>query len=611
MSVAKGWDGLPQLSKTLYEETYFLPNEDYEGWLHRITSRFQSNESHGDRIRNYIRNYWYHPSTPISSGRGLPIACYISHIDDSREGIFEGYFEGMWLGAEGGGRGVYWGDVGGNGRPIGFTKELMESFTWQEIQSDKAIPKSSGVVPFLGPSDRLTFSISQAGVRRSTEASYIRVDHCDIEDFIDIRLETGDPNSRMPNLHHGVAITDAFMKAVNNLEPWDLIEPHSGKVVKTVDAFDLWIDILLIRKTEAGEPFIIYIDTINDNRPDEYVISGRTVKSSNICTEIMLFTDKDTTAVCNIGSFNLEQWDEYEDIVYQLMLDIQEFHDNINTYFLETVDGIENYMTRQAFKRARKAVYEERNIGIGVMGWHSLLQKRGIPFEAPMAIGLNKKVFNILRRASDNAQKILVEERGACPLSIETGTNNRRNIHTLATAPTMSISNLSNLASSGIEPMIANSFVKKLPQGTFTVKNKYLDKIIKKEAYNSATHEFDEVWYNEQWKLINKANGSVRMLGWMDDFTKDVFKTAYEINQLSVIRLAADRQPEIDQSQSLNIFLPAECSYEELHAVHYAAWTEGVKSLYYLRSEPETTADTSNKERKPITLEDDACVSCT
>lgn len=607
----KGWNGLPQLSQILYKETYFLPSETYEQWLYRITSRFQTDEAHGNRVRSYISNYWYHPSTPISSGRGLPIACYISHIPDNREGIFEGYFEGMWLGAEGGGRGVYWGDVGGNGRPIGFDKNLLDGFTWQEIQADKSIPKSSGVIPFLGPSDRLTYSISQAGVRRSTEASYIRVDHCDIEDFIDIRLETGDPNSRMPNLHHGIAITDKFMKAVNNLEPWDLIEPHSGKVVKTVDAFDLWIDILLIRKTEAGEPFLIFIDTINNNRPEEYVISGRTVKSSNICTEIMLFTDKDTTAVCNIGSLNLEQWHEYEDNIFQVMLDVQEFHDNINTYFLNTIDNMKHVMTKEAFKRARKAVYEERNIGIGVMGWHSLLQQRGIPFEAPMAIGLNKKIFHILKRASDYAQKVLVEKYGPCPLSKETGTNNRRNIHTLATAPTMSISNLSRLASSGIEPMIANSFVKKLPQGTFIVKNRYLDEIIRKEAYNSVTHEFNEQWYNEQWKEINRANGSVQNLEWMDDYTKDVFKTAFEIDPRSLIRLAADRQPEIDQSQSLNIFLPAECSYEELHAVHNMAWEEGVKSLYYLRSEPETTADTSNKERKPITLEDDACVSCT
>lgn len=607
----KGWSGLPQLSKTLYQETYFLPNENYETWLHRITQRFESDKEHGDRIRNYIHNYWYHPSTPIASGRGLPIACYISHIDDNREGIFEGYFEGMWLGAEGGGRGVYWGEVGGNGRPIGFPKHLYENLTWSEIQADDAIPKSSGVIPFLAPSDRLTYSISQAGVRRSTEASYIRIDHCDIEDFIDIRLETGDPNSRMPNLHHGIAITDEFMEAVNSLSSWDLIEPHSGKVVKTVDAFDLWMDILLVRKTEAGEPFIIFIDTINNNLPEDYVISGRTVKSSNICTEIMLHTDKDTTAVCNIGSFNLEQWDEYEPQLFQVMLDIQEFHDNINTYFIDTVDAIQHPMTNEAFRRARKAVYEERNIGIGVMGWHSLLQQRGIPFEAPMAIGLNKKIFGLLKRASDNAQVNLVEKRGPCPLSKATGTNSRRNIHTLATAPTMSISNLSWLASSGIEPLIANAFVKKLPQGTFVVQNRYLDEIIKTEAYNSVTNEFDAVWYQRQWQEINKANGSVMNLDWMDEYTKEVFKTAFEIDPRSVIRHAADRQPDIDQSQSLNVFLPAECTYEELHAVHMMAWEEGVKSLYYLRSEPEANADTSNKERKPITLEDDACVSCT
>ena len=611
---AIGWEGLPPISKALYQETYFLPNETYEQWLYRITVPYENDSLHGNRIRDYIRRYYYHPSTPISSGRGLPIACYISHIEDSREGIFEGYFEGMWLGAEGGGRGVYWGDVGAAGRPIGISLDKLTTMTWSEIQADDNIPKSSGTIPFYAPSDRLTYSISQAGTRRSTEAVYTRIDHADIKDMIDIRLETGDPNRRMPNLHHGIAITDEFMHAVENLLSWDLKDPHTGRVTETVDAFDLWVDILITRKTETGEPFLLFIDTVNNNSAEEYQITGRTVKSTNICTEITLFTDKDTTAVCNLGSINLEYYDIYQPSLKQMIADISDFHDNVNTYFLEEI-GKYTGMKAEAFRRARKAVYEERNIGIGVMGFHSLLQKSHIPFESPMAKALNMQIFKSIRNMSDEHQADLYEKYGdeiVCPLAREAGTH-KRNIHSLAVAPTMSISNLACLASSGIEPWAANAFTKKLIQGSFSIKNKYLNYIINKHSLleNSDTRN-QEQWVLEQWKSIIKHNGSAQHLEWLDEYSKDVYKTAFEINQLSVIGLAGDRQRlGLDQSQSLNIFLPSEVTYEELYAIHVSAWKQGVKSMYYLRSEPAITADTSTRERKAITLEDDDCVACT
>lgn len=620
----RGWAGLPDISKALYTETYFQPGETYDVWAEKIARKYQKDEAHGSRMLTYIKNYWYHPSTPISADNGLPISCYVSHIPDTREGIFDGYHEGMWLGAEGGGRGVYWGDVGSAGRPLHISKEQLSTMTWSEIQADKSIKKSSGTIPFFGPSDRLTYSISQAGNRRSTEAVYIPVEHADVLDSIEIRSETGDPNRRMPNLHHAVVISDAFMEAVRNLRPWDLIDPHSKKVTQTVDAYDLFIDMLETAKTETGEPFLLFIDNVNRVRPIEYVILDRKVSSSNICTEITLYTDPDTTSVCNLGSVNLEFWDEYKDNLDQVIADISDFHDRVNDIFLE-MTGKYTGTKAEAFRRARKAVIEERNIGIGTMGWHSLLQSKMMPFGSPMAMALNKQIFTALRKASDDHQTALGIR---CPLnalaaSIEPSIPPRRNIHTIAIAPTMSISNLCNLASSGIEPWVANAFTKKLIQGTFSIKNKYLEKTIREKAREvlatlretnedrMETAKQADLWYQEQWALVVKHGGSAVALDWMDDYTKAVFATAFEIDPRDVVKQAGDRQESIDQSQSLNIFFPAECSYEELYIIHMMMWELGCKSRYYVRSEPATNAQTGSRERKAIVMEDDVCVACT
>lgn len=607
----RGWDGLHPLSKALYQETYFKPKETYDSWLENRVKQDSNDEAHFERLKTYIKNYWFHPSTPPSSGRGLPISCYVSHIEDTRKGIFDGYLEGMWLGAEGGGRGVYWGDVGGAGRPIGLSKEELAELSWTEIQENKKIPKSSGTIPFFGPSDRLTYAISQAGVRRSTEAVYLRDTHPDLLSFLHIRLETGDKNRRMPNLHHGVCLSNAFMNAVKNLEPWNLICPKTGKVTATIDAYDLWIELLTIRKTESGEPYIIFIDNVNDRTPIEYKKLGLYVYSSNICTEIVTHTAPDKTTICCLGSLNLEYWDEYKDNIEQVVADLTDYLHNILIRFLKETEG------REGFEKARKAVLEEYNIGLGVMGWHSLLQKKLIPFESPMAIALNKQIFKAIRKASDDHQERICTENPEliCPVSKKAGTK-RRNIHTLAVAPTMSISMLCDLTSSGIEPWVTNAFVKKVPTGSFSIKNKYLDCVIRDHCYNvvfagSQNLYGPEAWIEEQWDKIVASGGSVQGLDWMDEYTKDVFKTAFEINPLSMIKQMGDRADEVDQAVSNNIFLPAEVSYEELHTVHFKAWELGVKSLYYLRSEPETKAETGKKERKSIELKDDVCVACT
>jgi len=600
----KAWDELPRFSRELYKATYFKEHDDFESWSHRISHKYANDEAHGNRIKSYIQRKWFHPSTPIASDRGLPIACYVSHVGDSNKNIFDSYHEGAWLGALGGGRGVYWGDVGAQGRPIG---KYDKQFTWQEIQDNDDIPKSPGVVPFLGVSDRATYAISQAGTRRSTEAAYLPIYHADILAFKDIRLETGSRDRRMPNLHHGIAITDDFMRAVNSLGTWDLIEPHTGLVVDTVDAFDLWMDLLLIRKTEAGEPYLLFIDTVNKDNPIEYTKEGYMVFSSNICTEIVGATAPDMTAVCCLASLNVEQWDDYADEIEQVMKDISDYLSNVLLYTLRETEG------RPEFARVQKFIEDTMEIGIGIMGLGSLFQKHHIPFESPMAKGLNQQIMTAVKNASDKVQaEVSKSER--CGLSKKHDTH-KRNLHSIAIAPTMSISTLSGLCSSGIEPWVANSFTKKVPTGSYTIRNKYLEQVMINHISERANQGFpeDTNWYEDQWKSINKHAGSVQHLQWMSDYDKDVFKTAFEIDQRAVISHAADRQRIMinEQAQSINIFMPAEVTYEELYAVHMMAWEEGLKSLYYLRSEPAIQADVAHKERQPITLDDDVCVACT
>ena len=602
------WDNLPDFSKALYKDTYFNPTDDYETWSHRIAHKYANDEAHGNRIKNYIQDLVFHPSTPISSDKGIPIACYVSHVADSNESIFDSYHEGAWLGALGGGRGVYWGDVGSQGRPIG---KYNKSYNWTQLQEDNTIPKSPGVVPFLGVSDRATYAISQAGTRRSTEAAYIPISHPDIMEFKDIRLEVGDRNSRMPNLHHGIAISDAFLTAVENLDTWDLIEPHTKLVVDTVDAYDLWMDILEIRKTEAGEPYILFIDTVNKDNPVEYTEEGYLVYSSNICTEIVGATAPDMTAVCCLASLNLEQYDEYEHDLEQIVADITDYLSNVLLFTLKATEG------RAEFSRVHKFITETMEIGLGVMGLGSLFQKKNIPFSSPMAKAYNKAIMSSIKNAVDKHQAELpASER--CLLSKKHGTH-KRNLHSIAIAPTMSISTLSGLCSSGVEPWIANTFTKKVPTGSYVIRNKYLEKHIVKFA-NTLTFSADknhteekEKWIDAQWQAVVKANGSAQSLEWMDEYTKDVYKTAYEIDQRVIIGYAGDRQKIMvnEQSQSINIFMQAEVDYEELYAIHMMAWKEGLKSLYYLRSQPAIQADVSSKARQPITLEDDTCVLCT
>lgn len=600
---SKGWTGLPDISKALYQETYFLPGEDYNQWVARICTAYANDGDHASRMQDYIRSYIFHPSTPISSNggtdRGLPISCYVGSVGDSKQHIFDSWSESCWLGSHGGGVGKEWSAVREINSPVG-----------------QHGGKSSGIIPFMKVNGSLCSAISQGGIRRYSEANYLDVSHPEIEEFLEIRKPTGDQNRKALELHHGVVISDAFMHAVIAGDVWDLISPKTGKVVTTVDARSIWTKILEMRAT-TGEPYLLFSDTANRLAPPEYHALGYQITTSNLCNEIYLHTSPTKTNVCCLASLNLEYWDEFKDNLDQVVADCTDFLDNVLQEFIDRTAG------KPGFENAHRAAIEERAIGLGVMGLHSLFQQRNLPFESPMAKGLNAQIFKAIRKASDKHQHSLPTE-DMCPLALKAGPENaqacRRNIVTLAIAPTMSISNLCNLASSGVEPWVANAFSKKLKQGTFAIRNKYLDAAIRK-YYNEGEWPTprttpEDIWVEEQWSSIKKAEGSVQHLSWMDQWTKDVFKTAFEINQASVVDLAGDRAPHIDQGQSINLFVPGNSHVQNLSDLHVLAWRKGLKGLYYLRSTNPNRASTAANDRKHIQVDQpdlfsDACPSCT
>lgn len=592
--MSRGWAGLHPMSKALYEETYFLPNEDYPQWLERVSTAYQNDVEHGQRMASYIKNYWFHPSTPPSSNagtdRGLPISCFTKTVQDTKQSIFQNYNESFNLGAFGGGIGSDWSSVREVNHAVG-----------------KHGGTSSGIIPFFGVSDRSTLAISQGGLRRASEAVYLDISHPEIEEFIELRKPTGDQNRRSPNLHHGVVISDNFMNSVIYDKAWDLISPKDGSVVKTVRAKHLWEKLLEVRTTLKGEPYLLFIDTVNDMAPEEYKHEKIEVSTSNLCTEITLRTDDTHSGVCCLGSINLEYWDEYQPNFDTFIADCSDFLDNVLQDFINRTEGL------SGFERARAGAIDERSIGLGVMGFHSLLQSKMIPFDSPMAKGLNMKIFSAIKESADRHN---IECEDDCPMSFRQAQTNdavfKRNIHVTAIAPTMSISSLSNVTSSGIEPWVTNAFTKKVKQGSFAITNKYLKSII--EEYK---HEINAPigWYDEQWTSIKKNNGSVQHLEWMDENTKAVFKTAFEIDQRWIIELAGDRQPFIDQAQSLNLFIPGGSHVQYISDLHILAWKKKLKSLYYLRSTALNRASTSSEDRKIIQTQEvdmmsDTCIGC-
>jgi len=577
MKTTRGWEGLPAFSKDLYKERYFLDNENYEGWVTRMC-RYADNSAMADRIEGYIKNYWFHPSTPISSNgatpeRGLPISCYVNEVPDTKEGIFSKFTENNWLGAEGGGIGTSWSAVRAIGEQVGING------------------KSSGIIPFIKVSDSSTLAVSQGGLRRASQAVYLDISHPEIEEFIDLRRPTGDTNRRSLNVHHGVVITDKFMEAVEARDSWDLISPKTGEVVNTVDAFDIFKK-LLVTRMETGEPYMLFKDNVNKAKPYEYEYKQWEVSMSNLCAEIVLHTEPDYTGVCCLASLNLEYWDEYVNDIDQIVYDCQRFLDNVLQDFIDLTED------KPGFEAARKSAEYERSLGLGVMGFHSLLQRKMLPWESPMAKGLNMTIFKTIEKAVRKADVESANKFGCSPIAIEASIE-KRNTHTTSIAPTASISTLCGATSQGIDPRLANGYLHKTNIGSYTIKNKYLENLLNTK-YPKGQQAI--------WKSIVKQGGSVQHLDFLTDYEKDVFKTAIEINQFATVDMACDRAQYIDQAQSVNLFIASDEHVENVYNLHVRAWKQGLKSLYYCRSTAATRGDGGSKEREIIAV--DECLSC-
>ena len=584
---------LTEFGKATLSDRYLGANESYQDLFARVASYYADNNLHGQRIYNYISNLWFMPATPVLSNggtkRGLPISCFLNEAGDSLDGILDLWSENVWLAARGGGIGSYWGNLRSIGEKIG------------------RVGKTSGIIPFIKVMDSLTMAISQGSLRRGSAACYLPIDHPEIEEFIEMRRPTGgDPNRKALNLHHGVLVSDAFMRAVEMDEQWALKSPRDDAIQSTVSARNLWIRLLTAR-IETGEPYIIFIDTVNRQIPQHHKLAGLNVKTSNLCSEITLPTGvdrdgKDRTAVCCLSSLNIEKYDEWKDDK-NFIGDVMRFLDNVLTDFIENAPKQFNDATYSAMK--------ERSVGLGVMGLHSFFQQKSIPLESVMSKVWNKKIFEHIQKKVDESSKELAEERGACPDAEEYGISERFSNKT-AIAPTASISIICGGTSPGIEPIAANSYTHKTLSGSFNVKNKYLEKVLEKYNKNN-----DEIWSS-----ITTNQGSVMHLDFLSKEEKYIFKTAFELDQKWIIELGADRTPHISQAQSINIFLPADVHKKELHQIHFQAWKKGLKSLYYCRSKSIQRAENINngsstdvkmnvyKKQELQETEYDECLSC-
>lgn len=582
-------NNLSNFGKAILKDRYLLPEENFQQLFARVASAYADDSAHANRLYQYISDLWFMPATPVLSNggtkRGLPISCFLNESADSLEGIVSLWNENVWLASKGGGIGSYWGNV----RSIGETV--------------RGNGKTSGIVPFIKVMDSQTLAISQGSLRRGSAAVYLPIHHPEISEFIDIRRPIGgDQNRRSLNLHHGVVVTDEFMKAVEKNDDFHLKSPYTNKTVETVKARDLWIKLLTAR-IETGEPYILFIDAVNKAIPAHHKKLNLTVKTSNLCSEITLPTGidhlgQDRTAVCCLSSLNLEYYDAWKDN-HQFISDVVAFLDNVLQDFINTAPD--------SMAKAKYSATRERSIGLGVMGFHSFLQSKNVPIESAMSKVWNKKIFQKIKQEVDIASQELAKQKGPCPDALEAGVNERFS-NKIAIAPTASISIIANNSSPGVEPFVANSFTQKTLTGSFSVRNKNLVKVLESKGKNT----------EDIWSSITTNEGSVQHLNFLDDHEKMVFKTAQEIDQRWIIDLAAERQEYICQAQSINLFLPGNVSKKYLHEIHFRAWQKGLKSLYYCRSTSIQRADkVSHKvEQNEINLNNqqeskyEECLAC-
>ena len=545
---------LTDFGKETLTDRYLLPGESYQDLFARVADAYADDDAHAQRLYTYISNLWFMPATPVLSNggtaRGLPISCYLNSVSDSLEGIVDTWNENVWLASKGGGIGTYWGNVRGIGEPVGLNG------------------KTSGIIPFVRVMDSLTLAISQGSLRRGSAACYLDVSHPEIEEILEIRKPSGDFNRKALNLHHGVLLTDEFMEAVRDGAEFQLRSPRDGSVRQTVDARSLFQKLVETRLA-TGEPYIVFNDTVNRMMPKHHRDLGLKVSTSNLCSEITLPTGidhlgNDRTAVCCLSSLNLETWDEWKGDK-QFIEDVMRFLDNV----------LQDYIDRapDEMARAKYSAERERSVGLGVMGFHSFLQQKGIAFESAMAKALNLQMFKHIQAKASEASMLLAQERGPCPDAADMGAMERFSCK-MAIAPTASISIICGGTSACIEPIPANIYTHKTLSGSFIVRNPYLEKLLDKKSKNSTN----------VWNSILERGGSVQHLDFLTPEEKGIYKTSFEIDQRWLLEFAADRTPYIDQAQSLNLFIPADVDKWDLMMLHYQAWERGIKSLYYLRS---------------------------
>jgi ribonucleoside-diphosphate reductase alpha chain len=565
-------DGLfDELGIKRLQESYM--REDEISPQHRfafVSKAFSTNDEHAQRLYEYSSKHWLSYSTPIlsfgRSKRGMPISCFLNFIEDTAEGLVDNLSETNWLSMLGGGVGIGFG-----------------------IRS--ADDKSTGVMPHLKIYDASSLAYRQGRTRRGSYAAYLDISHPDIIPFLEMRKPTGDPNVRCLNLHHGINITDDFMHIIEQCmldteanDDWQLKDPHSGEIRETVSAKHLWQQILELRM-HTGEPYIHFIDTSNKMLPQFLKDKGLKIHQSNLCSEIILPTNEDRTAVCCLSSLNLEHYDDWKNDTLFLR-DVVEMLDNVLEYFITNAPD--------TISRAIYSASRERSIGVGALGFHAYLQKNNTAFEGVMAKVANNKMFKTIREGLNDANLQLGKERGEAPDAVGTG---QRFSHLMAIAPNASSSIIMGNTSPSIEPYRANAYRQDTLSGSSLTKNKWLDKIIQKHA-----EIHPEGWANEVWSSVIANDGSVQHFEWLDENTRAVFKTSMEIDQRWVIELAADRQQYIDQAQSLNLFFRPDAHIKYLHAIHFMAWKKGLKTLYYCRSEKIGKADKISKriEREVI-----------
>ncbi len=565
---------LTDFGRATLNDRYLMPDESYQDLFARVASYYGDDHAHAQRIYDYISQMWFMPATPVLSNggtqRGLPISCFLNEATDSLEGIVGLWNENVWLASKGGGIGSYWGNLRSIGEKVGQNG------------------KTSGVIPFIRVMDSLTLAISQGSLRRGSAAVYLPISHPEVEEFSELRRPTGgDPNRKALNLHHGILVSDKFMRAVEADEPWSLLSPKDGAIVRQVSARNLWIRILTAR-IETGEPYLVFSDHVNNARPEHQKLAGLEVKTSNLCSEITLPTGIDQhgqqrTAVCCLSSVNLETWFEWKD--HPLFIeDIMRFLDNVLQDFIDRAPP--------GMERAKYSAMRERSVGLGVMGFHSFLQSQNVPWEGVVAKVWNKRMFKHIRAQADQASRMLAEERGACPDAAEYGIMERFS-NKMAVAPTASISIIAGNTSPGIEPIAANVFLQKTLSGSFTVRNRHLQQLLAAKGMDR-----DDIWSS-----ITLTKGSVQHLDFLTEQEKAVYRTAFELDQRWIIEHAADRTPYICQSQSINLFVPANVHKRDLHQMHMMAWKRGVKSLYYCRSLSIQRADNvSEKVIRPAEL---------